>query len=123
MYRKTWKNYIGLKIDYKQIFLDICGCLLYYFAVILNVWWLNVYILFFLWLTLLIYLVIGLFMYNPKFKKEIETKEIPYPYWIYMVVFLTKLGIFAFGGWYVSSLIILVSGLIHYMAFYAYIKE
>ena len=112
-----------MKIDYKQIFLDICGCLLYYFAVILNVWWLNVYILFFLWLTLLIYLVIGLFMYNPKFKKEIETKEIPYPYWIYMVVFLTKLGIFAFGGWYVSSLIILVSGLIHYMAFYAYIKE
>jgi hypothetical protein len=40
-----------------------------------------------------------------------------------MVVFLTKLGIFTFGGWYVPSLIILVSGLIHYMAFYAYIKE
>ena len=112
-----------MKIDYRQIFLDIGGILLYLSAVILNIWWLTIYVLFFIWVTVFVYLVVGLFMFHPEFRKDIDSKNLPYPYWLFMIFFFTKLSILAFGGWYFSSIVILIGGIIHYMAFYRYTKE
>ena len=110
-------------LDKRQIFLDICGILLYLSAVLLNIWWLTAYVLFFIWINLLVYLFVGIFLFHPQFKKDIREKDIPYSFEVYMFLFFLKLGIFSFGGWYFSALAIFLCGLVHYGAFYAYIKE
>ena len=123
MYWKTWKNHLGLKTDKRQIFLDICGILLYLSAVVLNIWWLTAYVLFFVWLIFGIYVFLGILSFHPEFRKDIRQKDIPYSYEIFMALFFSRLGIFSFGGWYLSALLIFFCGMIHYIAFYSYIKE